>query len=117
MRLMMERMNVIVSESLSFRKGILDIAEKVTSQIAYRETNSRLPDHFPHKTTKDMKLEMELLDFCRKDARRINNEIPNTIEKWHEFYKKIHHVHEKCHIPLVSNITEHPKKDQHIAQL
>ena len=34
MRLMMERMNVIVANSLAFRKGMMDIAEKVKSQIA-----------------------------------------------------------------------------------
>ena len=60
---------------------------------------------------------MELLEFCRKYSRRINNEITKTIEKFHEFYKKIHQVHEKCHIPLVSKIIELLEKDQRITQL
>ena len=117
MRLMMERMKVIVMESLAFRKGLLDIAEKVKIQMAWRETNSKFPDHLPHKTTYDLKLEMVLLEFCRKASRRINNEIPKTIEKFHDFYKKIHQVHEKCHNPLVQSIVELPKKDQCIEQL
>ena len=49
---------------------------------------------------------MEIIEFCRKFARMINNEIPKTIEKSHEFYKKIHQVNEKCHIHLVMKITE-----------
>ena len=78
-RQMMARMKVIDTESLAFRKGLLDIAEKVKSQMAWRETNSKLSDHLSQKTTEDLKSEMELPKFCRKAARRINNEIPKTI--------------------------------------
>ena len=60
---------------------------------------------------------MELLEFCKKYARRINNEIPKTIEKCIDFYKKIHQVHEKCRIPLVPYITDLPEKDQCIELL
>ena len=69
--------------------------------MAWRETNSKFPDHLPQKTKEDLKLEMALLEFCRKVARRINNEIPKTIENFHDCYNKILQVHEKCHIPLV----------------
>ena len=113
----MARMKVIAADSLAFRKGLLDIAEKVKIQMALRETNSKFPNHLPHKTTKDLNSKLPLMEFCRKAARRINNEITNTIEKCHEFYKKIHHVHEKCHIPLVQKITELPENDQCITQL
>ena len=74
--------------------------------MAWRETNSKFLDHLRQKTIEERKSEMALLEFCRKAARRINNEVLKTIEKCHDFYKKIHQVHEKCHIPLGSNITE-----------
>ena len=60
---------------------------------------------------------MTLLEFCRKDARRINNEIPKTMEECQDYYKKIHQFHENCHIPLVWKITGLPNKDQCMAQL
>ena len=111
MRLVTARMKVIAAESLAFTKGMLDIVEKVKIQMAWRETNSNFLDHLPQKTTEDLKLEMALLEFCRKATRRINNEIPKTIEKFHDFYKKIHRVHEKCHIPLAPKITNLPEKN------
>ena len=77
----MERKKEIAAESLAFRKELLDIVEKVKIQMSLRETNSKFPDHFPQNTTVDLKSEMELLEFCRKASRRINNEIPKTIEK------------------------------------
>ena len=53
----------------------------------------------------------------KKVASRINNEIPKTIKKCHDIYKKIHAVHDKRHIPLVPKIIELPIKDQHITQV
>ena len=113
----MERMKVIAVDSLEFKKGLLDNVEKVKIQMVWRETNSKFHDHLPHKTIEDLQSEMALLEFCRKAARRINNEIPKAIEKLHDLYEKIHQGHEKCHIPLVQKITELPEKDQRIAQL
>ena len=71
----------------------------------------------PQKTTEDLNSEMALMEFCRKASNRINNEIPQTIKNFHDFYKEIHQVHEKCHNPLVQSIVELPKKDQFIEQL
>ena len=51
MRLMMARMKVIAVESLAFKKGLLDISEKVKSQMVQRETNSKFLDHLPQKKT------------------------------------------------------------------
>ena len=75
------------------------------------------PDHLPHKTIENIKLEMELLDFCRKASRKISNEIPKTMEKCQDFYKWIHQVYEKCQIHLVQNINELPNKDQRMEHL
>ena len=60
---------------------------------------------------------MALLDFCRKDLVRLNNEIENTLEKCMEFYKKMHHVHDRCHLSLTAKINDFPNKDQHVVYL
>ena len=51
----MERMNVIVVDSLEFKKGMLDMEENVKIQMAWRENNSKFPDHLPHNTKEDLK--------------------------------------------------------------
>ena len=87
-RLIMGRMKVITAESLDFRKRLLEVEEKFKSKMTWRESNSMFPDHLPHKTTENIKSEMALLDFCRKASRKISNEIPKTVEKCQDFYKK-----------------------------
>ena len=81
------------------------------------ESNPNFPEHLPQKTAEGIKLEMALLEFCRKSSMRLNNEISKTLEKCDDIYKKIHQVHEKCHISLVAKITDLPNKDQHMAHL
>ena len=81
------------------------------------EANSKFPEHLPQKIIEGIKSEIALLEFCRKVARRLSNDISKIVEKCEEFYKKIHQVHKKCQIPLVPKITDLPGKYQHMAHL
>ena len=71
----------------------------------------------PQKTAGGIKIEMALMEFCKKASVRLNNEIEKTLEKCIEFYKKICQVHKKCQLDLTAKITDLPNKDQHIAYL
>ena len=44
-RLMMERLKVIVAESLAFRKGLFKVAKNVKIQMTWRDINSNFHDH------------------------------------------------------------------------
>ena len=113
----MTRLSVIAVESLNFKKELMEVGEKVKIQLTWIESKSKFPEFLPQKTTEGIKLEMVLLEFCRKDTQRLSNEISKTVEKCEDFYKKIHQVHEKCQIPLVPKITNLPRKDQHLTHL
>ena len=89
----------------------MEFGEKVKSQLTWVEANSKFPEHPPQKTIEGIKIEMALLEFCRKSSVRLNNEISKTLEKCDEFYKKMHQVHEKCQLYLVAKITDLPDKD------
>ena len=60
---------------------------------------------------------MALLEFCRKASTKLSNEIPKTMEKCEDLYKKIHQFHEKYQDPSVPKITDVTIKDQHMAHL
>ena len=89
----METLKVIAVEALDLRKGLLEVTEKVKSEMNWMETNSRIPEHLPQKKTEHMKSEMTLLEFCRKVVKRLSNEISKIMEKCQDLYKKIHEVH------------------------
>ena len=73
------RLEEIEIESQSFRKRIIEFRGKVQSQLTWVEDNSTFPEYFPMKTTRDLKIEMALLEFCRKSFVRLNNEIEKTL--------------------------------------
>ena len=95
----------------------MEFGEKVKSQLTWVEANSKFPEHMPQKTVEGIKIEMALLEFCRKYFVRLNNEIDNTLEKCNDFYKKIRRFYEKCKLSLETKITDLPDKDQHMAHL
>ena len=49
-RLMMTRLRVIAAKSLDFRKGLMEVGEKVKIQLTWMEANSNFPEHMPQKT-------------------------------------------------------------------
>ena len=113
----MTRLKAIATESLNFRKGLMQFREKVKIQLTWIESNSKFSEHLPQKTSKGIKIEMALLEFCRKASVRLNNEIAKTLKKCDDFYKKIHQVHDKCHLSWVAKITDLPSKDHHMVHL
>ena len=111
-KLIETRLKEIVVESLNFRKRLIKVGENVQIQLTWIEANSKFPEHIPKKITKGI-IEMALLEFCRKDSVRLNNEIEKTLEKCIDLYKNIRQVHEECHLYLAANINDLPNKDQH----
>ena len=113
----MTRLRVIATGSLNFKKGMMEVGEKVKIQLTSVEANSKFPEHLPQKTTEGIKSEITLLDFCMNSSHRLSNEISKTVENYEDFYNKIHQVHEKFHIPLVLKITDLPGKYHHMEHL
>ena len=56
-----KRLNEIAAESLNFRTRLIKFVEKFQSEFTWVESNSTFPEHFPQKTSKGLKIEMELL--------------------------------------------------------
>ena len=81
------------------------------------EANSDFLKHLPQKMIEGIKSKIALLEFCRKSSWLLSRDIYKTVIKCEGFYKKIHQLHEKCHIPLVPKITNLPGKYQHMAHL
>ena len=75
------------------------------------EAKSTFHEHLPQKTVGGLKIELALLDFCRKASVRLNNEIEKTLEKCMEFYKKMRQVHEICQLSSDAKINDFPNKD------
>ena len=73
-------MKEIENDSSDFKKGLLEVAELVQSQLAWIGTNSVFPDNMPQTTTGGLKMELALLDFRSKEATRLNTTIENTVE-------------------------------------
>ena len=91
-----ERLKEIENDSSDFKKGLLEVAELVQSQLAWIGTNSVFPDNMPQETIGGLNMELELLDFSSNEATRLNIEIEKTVEKCKEFYKKMCTTHNKC---------------------
>ena len=61
---MMEiRLKVIATKSLNFRKGLMEVGEKLKIQLTWIEANSKFLEHLPQKTVEGIKIEMALLEF------------------------------------------------------
>ena len=67
----MTRLSLIVVESLNFRKGLMEVGEKVKIQLTWMEANSNFPKHLSQKTVEGIKSEMAVLEFCRKASLRL----------------------------------------------
>ena len=67
-------------EYLNFRTRLMKVAKNFQSQLTWVESNSKFLENLPHKTARGLKIEMALLEFCRKDLVRLSNEIEKTLE-------------------------------------
>ena len=66
---------------IDFRQGLLKVAEKVQGQLTWVEANSAFPEHLPHKTIEELKIEITLLDFCNKSSLRLTTVVENNLER------------------------------------
>ena len=73
-------MKEISTVLIDFRQGLLKVAEKVQGQLTWVEANSAFPEHLPHKTIQELKIEITLLYFCNKYALRLTNAVEKTLE-------------------------------------
>lgn len=113
----MARMQEIAASSIAMHQHLITTGNKLNKQLTWRENNPAFPPHLPQKTLATLKLDIALLEFCRKATNRLNAEIDKTLEKCTNFYEEIHQVHRKCQLPMAANIDELPPKDQQMAEL
>ena len=72
------RLEEITTESLNFRKRLIELGGKVQIQLTWVEANLTFSKQMLLKTTGGIKIEMALFEFCRKYSVRLNNGIDNT---------------------------------------
>ena len=49
---MMKRIKVIIAESLNFRKGLMEVEEKVKIELTWIEASSNFLEHLPQKNSR-----------------------------------------------------------------
>ena len=101
----------------NLREGILKVPEKVQGQLTWIEANVAFPVYLLQNTTKGLRIELELLDFCSKSALRLTTGIKNTLERCTDFYKKMRIVLNKCQTSLAEKIKEFPDKEEQLKYL
>ena len=71
----------IEHNSLDFRKKLSDVEELVWNQLTWMGANPTFPANMPQKTTRNLKMELEILNFSYKSVVRLNNSIDKIVEK------------------------------------
>ena len=99
----MEKFSTI---STDFGTKTQEVAEVIQGQLSWMETNGAFPEHLPQKTTENLNIEFELMDFSIKDTARLTIGVGKTLERCMVFYKRIITTHNRCHyskkIPRIS---------------
>ena len=55
------RSQEIPAISIDFKTTLLEVVEKVQGKLTWIEANAVFPEHLPQKTTKVLRIELELL--------------------------------------------------------
>ena len=85
--------------------------------MTWLETNKEVLENAHMKNLEKLQIEHDIISFSSKDAERLIVAVYKYMEKCTEFYKKMHQVHNKCHLSSTAKSNDFQEKDQHVSYL
>ena len=95
----------------------LEIAEIIQGQLTWLETNAELSENAPQKSTENLKIKYELMDFSRKDVARLASAVGKTLEKCMDLYKRVLMTHNRCQTSTTKILQEFLGQEEHLRYL
>ena len=71
----------------------------------------------PQKTSRSIKMELEILNFGYKSVVRLSTAIDKTIENCTDFYKGMCSIHHQCQVLAGNPKQDFPAREQHLKNL
>ena len=86
-------------------------------QLNWLETNAELLENAPQKSTKNLKIEYELMDFSSKVVARLTAVVGKTLDKCMDFYKRVLTTHNRSQTSMANRLEEFPCQEEHLKYL
>ena len=100
------RINEISVISTDFKTRTQEIVEIIQGQLTWLETNAKFPKNEPQKSTENLKIEYELMDFSSNAATKFKTAVGKTLDKCMDLYKKVLTTHNRCHTSTKKRLQE-----------
>ena len=100
------RLQEISAISTNFRTRTQEIEKNIQVHLSQLETNAEILENAPQKSTKNLQIEYELMDFSSKVAEKLTVVVGKTLDKFLDFYKRVLTTHNRCQTSSTKRLQE-----------